>query len=464
MQWLRAAFVAAGLALVLVPAPAAAQIHTCGPFEIIFRNPDLQPGTDGFITAEGQFFAQFQVIGDGAEAITTMGFSFGAYTTDFNESQVCPSGAPSQAWQSGQQIPNYRADTDPSDGFFINLQTPLVPDGEYTAAVHAYDGNDVELARFWAKAIVDNCDDAPTPAQERCEGNAAMNQAHDRTGPWPMVLPGDGQTLPDGTTGFSIEFAEELSSYAVFLNGQNVTAEMEAWDGRLWDDDLFPGYGPNGLGAILVPECSQQPPQTCSTLGPAFRWNTRTLTDDDFLRIEAKDLAGNAIVKSIHIGSSVAGGAISDDYAILTHTVDVREITVAPGQSASFQFTITNQGGGTGHPAAAATGPAGWVLEWQPTHVPVEPGQTQPQALVVTPPTSSPPGRYDVNATLTYNQGGTEQVIAQPLTVIVGGEPVTTTAGNETAGGGKKGSPGAPALLLAGPLLAAVALLRRRGA
>ncbi|MHB1260822.1 MAG: hypothetical protein ACYC2H_03815, partial [Thermoplasmatota archaeon] len=162
--------------LLAVPQPAAAQeYNSCGPFQIVFRNPDLQPGTDGFITAEGQFFAQFQVIGEGADQVTVMGFSFGAYTTDFDESQVCSN--PPQAWFTGQQILNYRADTDAADGFFINLQTPLVPDGEYTAAVHAYDAGNNELGRFWAKAIVNNCD-ADGPGT-RCDGDTAQNTNND---------------------------------------------------------------------------------------------------------------------------------------------------------------------------------------------------------------------------------------------------------------------------------------------
>lgn len=472
MQWSRWGL-AAGLAVVglaaALPVPAGAQINSCGPFEIVFRNPDLQPGTDGFITAEGQFFAQFQVIGPGADAVTIMGFSFGAYTTDFPESQVCS--GPPQTWFTGQQIMNYRADTEAGDGFFINLQTPLVPDGEYTAAVHAYDASNNELARFWAKAIVNNCDGEP-PA--RCDGAADENTRNDRTGPWPMVLPGDGQLLPEGTTGFSLEFAEELSAFAVFLNGVDITAEMEQWEGRLWDDDLIPGYGPYGLGNILVPECTQQPPQTCGPLGVAYRWNTRPLDNKDFLRVEASDLAGNAIVKSIHIGSSVAGGAITDAVPLLTHNVDVRAIQVAPGQSATFTFTITNQGGGTGHPFADAQGP--WAAdacssaqrpcyEWQPNHVPVEPGQTVTQALLVTPPAGTAPGDYVVNATLTYQQGGVEQVIAQPLTVTVGGSSAGTAATGaadaDGASGGKKGSPGVPALVVLG-VLAAIAVARRR--
>lgn len=460
MRWLFAGAVALVCVLAFVPSPAAAQINSCGPFEIVFRNPDLQPdAATGFITAEGAFFAQFQVIGEGADAVTTMGFSFGVYTVDFDESSVCS--LPPEAWFSGQQILNYRADTDASDGFFINLQTPLVPDGEYTAAVHAYNAANEELGRFWAKAIVDNCDDSATAG--RCDGDAAQNAKHDRTGPWPMILPGDGLKLPDGTTGFSLEFAEELSNLLVLLNGQDITAELEKWEGREWDDDLLPGYGPYGLGAILVPECSQQPPQECTHLGVAYRWNTRPMTGTDVIRVEATDMSGNLAVKDIHIGSSVAGGAITDAAPNLQITVDGVKKTTAPGQPVLFRFDITNSGGGTAHPFTSSAGPEGWTLEWTP-HNPVDAGQKDTQELTVTPPASALPGDYQVNATISYPEGGQQRDNVYNLTVTIDGTPQTVAPGAVGTGktGGAKGSPGAPmaALLLA--LGAAVAVLRRR--
>lgn len=461
MQWSRIVLALALAVLGVLPAPASAQIHTCGPFQIVFRNPDLQPDADGFITAEGQFFAQFQVIGEGADKVTTMGFSFGAYTQDVDESQACPNGVPSQLWFSGQQVPNYRADTDPSDGFFINLQTPLVPDGQYTAAVHAYDANDNELGRFWARAVVDNCDGDPPAA--RCDGDAAQNQKHDRTGPWPMILPGDGSRLPDGTLGFSLEFAEELSNLTVALDGQDITKDLEPWDGRLWDDDLFPGYGPNGLGAVLVPECSQQPPQTCSHLGVSYRWNNRTMTGDDVIHVEATDLSGNKAVKDIHVGSSVAGGAITDAAPNLQITVDALRKPTSAGQSVVFNFDITNSGGGTAHPFTRVTAPAGWDAVFS-AHRPIEPGQKDKQELTVTPPAGTPNGDYRVNASIDYSANGGDRTNPYELTVTVGGGSAAATDGNATAGGrGAKGSP-APAPTLVAPLLVAVALLRRRGA
>ncbi|HUR26156.1 MAG TPA: NEW3 domain-containing protein [Candidatus Thermoplasmatota archaeon] len=450
-----------GTLLVALPQPAAAQIHSCGPFEIIFRNPDLQPGTDGFITAEGQFFAQFQVIGPGADQVVTMGFSFGAFTRDFAESEVCSN--PPQAWFTGQQILNYRADTDAADGFFINLQTPLVPDGEYTAAVHAYDAGNNELGRFWAKAIVNNCD-APGPVPPaRCDGDIPQNTNNDRTGPWPMILPGDGQKLPEGTNGFSLEFAEELSNLTVFLNGQDITAEMEQWPGRLWDDDLIPGYGPYGLNNILVPECSQQPPQTCGPLGVAYRWNTRAMTKDDVIRVEAADLAGNRAVKDIHIGSSVAGGAITDAAPNLQITVDEVRKATTPGTPVVFRFQITNSGGGTAHPFTSKEGPEGWTLEWTP-HKPVEPGGTDAQELTVTPPPGTAPGEYGINATISYPEGGTQRDNAYGLKVDVAGAGPVSGAQSATGDAAGKKSPGAGPLVVLSVLGSTVLLVRRRQA
>ena len=446
--------------LLALPQPAAAQeYNSCGPFEIVFRNPDLQPGTDGFITAEGQFFAQFQVIGTGADQVVTMGFSFGAYTRDFSESEVCSN--PPQLWFTGQQILNYRADTDAADGFFINLQTPLVPDGEYTAAVHAYDAADNELGRFWAKAIVNNCD-APGPVPPaRCEDDTAQHTNNDRTAPWPMILPGDGQKLPDGTTGFSLEFAEVLSNFTVYLNGQDITAEMEQWPGRLWDDDLLPGYGPYGLGNILVPECSQQPPQTCGPLGVAYRWNTRPMTMDDVIRVEAADLAGNRAVKDIHIGSSVAGGAITDAAPNLQITVDEVSKTTSPGQPVVFRFQITNSGGGTAHPFTSKEGPEGWTVEWTP-HKPVPPGGQDVQELTVTPPPGTAPGEYAVNATISYPEGGSQKDNDYGLKVLVGGTAPAADGQSSTTDSGGKKSPGlAPVAALAAVAVALLASRRR---
>lgn len=419
--------------LSLVAAPGAAQVRTCGDIQLVFRNPDLQPSTDGFIHAEGQFFVQFQAIGAGADKIAVFGFSFGPHTTDFDETGC---GVPQPApWVTGTYIPNYRADRDPSDGFFIPIKTSLVPDGTYAAAVHAYDASNNELARFWAKAIVDNCDPQPTPAQERCDGDAAQMTPHDRTAPWPIVLPGDGQALEGHK--FTVEFGEALANYTVYLNGDDITAQMVEWDGRLWDADLEPDYGPGGTSGAIAPPCSGAPGQTCEKYGPAYEWKGRDLTALDVVRVEAHDLAGNRAVKTIHIGSSVAGGAVTDEVPILSDSVDAISKTADAGKGTVFHFNITNSGGGTGHPFAAATGPDGWTIVWDPVHVVVPPGATMPQRLSVTVPEATQPGSYAINATLTYASGGTEKVLPHQLTVVVGDDgaapQTTTTTQVETA-------------------------------
>ncbi|HUR63936.1 MAG TPA: NEW3 domain-containing protein [Candidatus Thermoplasmatota archaeon] len=434
--------------------PAQAQTHHCGDIQLVFRNPDLQPGQDGFIHAQGQFFAQFQAIGKDADKIKVFGFSFGPQTTDVDET-VCAS----PAWATGAYLPNYRADSDPTDGFFIPIKTFLVPDGTYAAAVHAYDGGGTELARFWAKAIVDNCDAAPTPAQEKCDADAAQRVKHDRTAPWPIVLPGDGKALSGHK--FTVEFGEALASHAVYLNGKDITAEMKEWVGRTWDGDYTPDYGPYGVGGPL-PHCQAPAPvQQCESYGPAYEWLGRDLLDSDVLRIEATDLAGNLAIKDVHIGSSVAGGAVTEEEPILEYGVDHLQATAGPGKSALYHFKITNKGAGTGHPYAEAVVPKGWTYEWQPVHVVVPPGETRDQELVVTVPDKTPDGRYLVNATLTYQAKGANKLLAQPLDVIVGqASAAPSVAATSSTTASKKSPDATPAVALA--LVGLAALLRRR--
>jgi hypothetical protein len=458
--WLLPATLLAVLAgLVLALPGAEAQTHQCpkdGSLLLVFRNPDLQPGTDGFIRAQGQFFVQFQAIGARAGEITTFGFSFGPHTQEFDES-ACDTPQPAP-WVTGTYIPNYRADRDPADGFFIPVKTTLVPDGTYAAAVHAYDAANNELARFWAKAVVDNCDTATTPAQERCADKPDQLAAHDKTAPWPILLPGDGQALEGHT--FTVEFGEPISNWTIDLNGEDITSQMVAWDGRLWDGDVFPDYGPGGASGAISPPCSQ-PYHTCERYGPAFEWKGRPLTNADVIRVRATDMSNNTAVKDIHIGSSVAGGAVTEQIPILSYTVNPTRAETTPGGTALFHFNITNSGGGTAHPFPAASAPEGWTLAWDPTHVPVPPGTTLSQTLLVTVPAGAAPGVYRVNATLKYAAGGTEKELPQPLDVEVkqaaGAATTSSTSGTET-----KGTPIPLPLLSVAAALGAQAWMRRR--
>lgn len=436
-------------------------VHCCGDLELVFLNPDLKPRSDGKIHAQGSFFAQFQAIGADADKIKTFAFSFGADSgVEFDE-QVCDLPVPF----SGQQLYFYRADQNPDDGFFINLQTDLVPDGDYTAAVHAYDENDEELARFWARAVVDNCDDAP--GVSKCTGNPSQINAHDQTMPWPIVLPGDGQ-LPEGEIGFTIEFAEKLhpdTPVTVYLNNEDITDQLEDWDGRQWDNDYFLGYYPYGLNDVLPTDCGENPAGNCATLGPAYKWTVRELDADDVLRVEGLDDSLNIATKDIHVGSGVTGGAISDLIPILTWQFDkiAAEVDLMSGINPVFKATLTNSGGAEGHPFAQTEGPEGWEFEWNPPHKPVPPGASTEQELTIIVPQTEKPGQYQVNATMEYSQAGQDKELRQVVTITVLGDVVEEDPDLQKSGDDdKKKSPGIGLVVLLAAVFAAVAVLRRR--
>ncbi len=437
----------------------------CGDIQLIFRNPDLNPSAGAPIKAHGSLFAQFQAIGENADKIAFFGFSFSAVAQQASEEQICGQ----QPWApSGAYVLNYRADTNAEDGFFINLQTDLVPDGEYMAAVHGFDANDNEIARAWTLAAVDNCDPGAMPP--RCEGDTAQHIRQDQTQPWMIMLPGDGNLDPANIDApseatLTLEFAEELSELRVYVNGVLVHDKtgtvqgLQSYPGRQWDDDLLPGYGPNGLGGEVVPECTYQPPQTCGTLGEAWYYD-QPITDDDIVRVEAYDMAGNLAKKELHIGSGV-GGAQTNTAPSLTFTAEVLERQVPAGSTAIFPVSFQNTGGTTAHPIASATGPDGWELEWFPAHTPTGPGQTSKQELNARVPPAEKPGIYKVNATIEYDAGG-GQTKAQKwsFTVLVGDGVSVDETGNETKSDGKgKDSPGPGALV---PVGIAIAAMRRR--
>ncbi|MCA1820095.1 MAG: hypothetical protein LC620_08640, partial [Halobacteriales archaeon] len=149
----------------------------------------------------------------------------------------------------------------------------------------------------------------------------------------------------------------------------------------------------------------------------------------DVLRVVAYDTAGNRAVKDIHIGSSVAGGAVTGDIPILTATAEADSSRVAAGGEVTFTFRLSNDGNGACHPFADVAGPPGWTFTWDPVHVAVMPGETKEQKLVVH--AGSGPGTFAVNASFRYQAGAEEKVLLMPLHVTVGGatsvQPVTTT-------------------------------------
>src|SRR5687768_1424671 len=155
--------------------PFADDVHEgCGKYALVFRNKDLREDANDFIHAQGTFFIQFQAVGKGSSEITRFSFSFGK-TADLldgtalvNCNEALPD-SPMGKGTSGVFLLYYRSDFSGEDGFFVPIKTNNVPDGEYAAAVHAYNSAGVEVARAWARAVVDNCK-TDTPGCQNSEG------------------------------------------------------------------------------------------------------------------------------------------------------------------------------------------------------------------------------------------------------------------------------------------------------
>jgi hypothetical protein len=450
--------VAAGCLLLFAVALAPtgqAQIHSCGEGLTLFiRNPDIVPDPDGVFHVSGSLLVQFQVIGAEADKIEAFGLSFGfdAPTGD----EVCA--LPPQAWVTGAYLEGYAVDTDKSDGFFIaiNSNGQTSPQAELGVAVHGYDAEHNEIARFWGLVDLDHCGSQPSLG-------CPDSDFPDFTMPWPILLPGDGaKTSVDG---FTFEFNEKLSALRVELNGINITDELQDWPERpLWDTDNTPDGGPGGLFMRAAAQCTlPEPIHTCGPMaGPAYKWTNRKLTDADIVRIIATDLKGNVATKEIHIGSSVAGGTISDGVPILQMTFDASNVAVPAGQNATFPMALINSGGGTAHPFAKADVPAGWTYKWVPEHKPVEPGGKASQELQISVPANATPGNYQVRAIIDYQQAQDDQTLESALSIDVlpggSGSLAQAAAAAKEAG---KGAPGLGPLAVLAVLGLALALRRR---
>ncbi|MEA3136545.1 MAG: NPCBM-associated, domain of alpha-galactosidase [Thermoplasmata archaeon] len=452
LRWLLLAVAALGL--VAVAPPAQAQIQSCGEgLELFIRNPDIIPDQQGVFKVSGSLLVQFQVIGERADEIEAFALSFGSDIPTGDE--VCA--LPSQAWVTGVYLEGYSVDLDKSDGFFIaiNSNGQTSPQADLGVAVHGYNAAHQEVARFWGIVRLDHCGGQPSLG-------CPDTDFPDFTMPWPILLPGDGiKTLVDG---FSFEFNERLSALTVELNGENVTDQIEEWAERpTWDQDNFPDGGPGGIFLGTVPPCSQPAPiQTCGPLsGPGYKWTKRPLNDNDIVRLIATDLKGNVAIKEIHIGSSVAGGTISDGLPVLQMTFDQSSVIAEPGTTASLGMRLQNTGGGTAHPFARADVPPGWTYEWVPGHQPVPPGGTTQQQLDVHVPANATTGRYPVRAIIEYRQGQVDKTLESALNVDVNANAPKAGDGNGTAAEATaKGAPLPPVL----PLVAvAIAVLVARG-
>ncbi len=464
----------ASLFLVALIPPADAQIYNCGEVDVIFLNPDLNARAEaGIIEASGSLFGQFQVHGENADKVEYIGFSFGLDPTNVDYTQFCQTDGYNGYYFSGQQILNYRADLDPSDGFFINLQTELVPDGDYSAAVHAFDANHNELGRFWARAVVDNCSDGNPNADPA--GRCAANLDVDDTQPWPIVYPGDGQ-FPDfegfPSQGLSIEVAEALSEIQVILNGEDITDQLVEFPGRLWDDDLKPGYGPQGVISSnpVTAECNTIFPTTpqlheCGHLGVAYKWEERALEKGDVLNVRVVDLFGNEAKKDVHVGYGISSGISTADYPILEWQADHVIAEVEAGDSHEFPFTIKNTGGKQGHPFSydeLQFVPEGWDYSWS-AHVPVDPGESAETAFTIKVPDNATEGRHQVTVGMGYKGESAQDVeLQQILTVEVVGSSAADTADLDSMDTEEQESPAIAAPILLAGLGAMMALRRRR--
>lgn len=446
------------LVVLLAGAAPAAQaqqyesISSCGDgFTLFIRNPDIVPDPDGVFHVSGQLLVQFQVIGERADEVEAFGLSFGADVP--TDEEVCD--LPPPAWLTGLYLESYSLDKDKSDGFFIGINSngDTSPQYDLGVAVHAYDGNGDELARFWGIVRLDHCDMQPSLG---CPDDP---EAPDFTAPWPIILPGDGEVRP--VQGFVMEFNEELSDLVVELNGEDVTDRLSEWTDRPdWDRDSAPA-GPQMAIERAVQQCSGPSPiHECGPLaGPAYQWTERDVTDADVIRVVATDMAGNVATKEIHIGSSVAGGTISDGLPILQMTFENSTVAAAPGETAVFRMTMENNGGGEGHPFASADVPAGWSYEWVPGHEPVPAGGESRQELHVTVPDNATEGLRPVRAIVDYRQGTQDKTLESALNVQVTLPEEADAVEPDAAEGPSQDSPLGSALV---PLLLAGAALAMR--
>lgn len=412
--------------LLIVAAPAEAQIQSCGEgFELFIRNPDIVPDSSGVFHVSGRLLVQFQVIGERADEIEAFALSFGFDIPTGEE--VCQ--LPPQAWATGAYLEAYAMDDDKSDGFFIaiNSNGQTSPQADLGVAVHGYDASGTEVARFWGIVRLDHCGGQPSAGCPDAD-------FPDFTMPWPILLPGDGAESP--VSGFAFEFNEELSDLRVELNGEDVTAELQEWTDRpQYDQDNMPDGGPGGIWIDTMPKCTIPEVQSCGPLaGPGYVWTQRAMTDADVIRVIATDVKGNIATKEIHIGSSVAGGTIADGLPILQMTFDNSTLPAEPGSTAVFRMTMQNNGGGEGHPFARASVPDGWDYEWVPGHKPVPAGGSSEQEFHVKIPENATLGRQPVRAIIDYRQGSEDKTLESALNVeVVAPEvPIETDEGLET--------------------------------
>lgn len=397
--------------LVFAASPAAAQeelppgFKRCGDGDLVlvFMNPDLMPGEDGFIHAGGSFFIQFQARGEQAFDIEALKFSFGP---------MPPTGFPDNCtpgeWVTGPYVKNYRADYDPNDGFFIPINTCLVPDGTYAAALSAYDKDLNELVRYYTQAIVAN--GPGNNGEERCEHP-------DATVPWPMILPGDGERF-DGGQGLYVEVGEDVSSIEAFINGKRIALSDGLGPER--DDDLVPdlGYQPPIRDAGLA-EGHHQKRQY-----PAFTWDG-VITDQDVVRVRVVDRWGNVADKVVHVGDPTIGGRVTlvkPEFDLEFPQTDME----SENGTARYNFSVATKGDGlhahmfVRNKDGSQQLPGGITYRMNPDgHVHAAGDRTIDGVVTLIARPETEPGTYDVHFVVEYQYGAQRDERIVPLTFRV---------------------------------------------
>jgi hypothetical protein len=450
---------AAFLALLFVPAtlgaanddPAPLRRNddgTCG-VQLVLKNPDLQANLQGRIVASGWFFIQFQAIGAGAENVKSFTFSFGQPLPDALQSCSTP------RWVTGAYLQDYRGDFTPEDGFFVPINTTLVPDGTYGAAVHAYDAGNNEIGRFFVAADVRNGCQMP-----RCQDRTpAQILAMDKIIPWPRVLPGDGIQTND-VGGLTVEFAEPVKDVRAFVNGNETV--LESWGGVAMDDDFQPRNDQTPCGTQPSPVCLKR------VWGPAYHSNVN-IQQNDVVRVVATDLNGNTVEKILHLLDPTQGGIVSGDVVNIDITVDQTTKSVGAGQTAEFNFAFTSLANADAHVNLPVQFDQTQLeARFSPTHVVVKPGERGTATLFVNAKQGVESGTFLLTARPTWRSEGVDVSKEFPLSFIVGtGEggnlqPSSTTRENATAAANPEAGTPAPGFVALSLVLVAAAVWARR--
>jgi hypothetical protein len=451
------------VALVAAPfvaAQAPQPFPQCGSVTLIFMNPDLRPRDDGFVHASGTFFIQFQAIGDTAADVAKIAFSFGKPLPD--EVAQCE-GGPTGPF-TGLYAQNYRSDSSAADGFFVPVNTTLVPDGEYGAALDAFDASGALMGHLYTKAIVENGANC-FPRAEDCD---------DHTAPWPMILPGDGEQTNEGG-GITIEFAEFVSDVLVRVNGEQVVPD--AWAVPPRDDDAQPDNDAEDCAGLQ--DTTDQLPLGNNYLCHRVVWGSgfriaRATEAGDVIEVRAIDLAGNEATKVVNVGGVTQGGGIALQTPELTLTSDVTDQEAQVTSPAEFNLKLVNVGKGDAEARMTLQAPGNLTIEWGSPTVTVPAGGEQVVSLKATPTKELKPGEYTLLAKATY-KSGTDDVTKQLALHLrvsesrqVPDSPLRQTRVNQSElppeDAPAKGTPGLEPLAMVGALaLVAVVERRRRG-